>query len=119
MRPGTSRLSTARARGGAVGLSSGGDGLAIGGRGGLADEDVMRVRKGGLAHTTDRLATARSLGVLPIGGEVERDEEDEVRAEDANAGDGGELLSSAPASIGEVREIRRRKICVRGEVDEA
>jgi len=72
-----------------------------------------------LAHATDSLASTRGLGVLPIRGEIERDEEDEVRAEDRNTSDSGEFLSGALPSIGVVGEIRRREIRVRGEVDEA
>lgn len=70
---------TARTCRGAVGLGSGRDSLAVGGGGGaLAHNDIVGVGEGSLAHATDSLASTRGLGVLPIGGEVERDEEDEV-----------------------------------------
>ena len=56
---------------------------------------------------------------LFVSGEVEDDEEEEVRGEDANSGDGGEFLASALAGVGEPRPVGTREVGVGGEVDEA
>lgn len=79
------RLSLARASRGAVGLSASGGGtvavtvgLAVSG-----SVTVDEVGKRGLAHAAKRLASSR-LAALLVGGEVEGDEKDQVRAENSN-----------------------------------
>lgn len=79
----------------------------------------MRVGKRSLAHSSEALSAAGCLAVPLVGGEVERDEEEEVRAENADAGEGSKLLARARADIGHVGEVRRSEIGVRRKVDEA
>lgn len=111
-------LSLARSGGDTVGLSTGRNtlGLAIEGSD-LGHQ--MRIGKGSLAHSSEALSAAGCLAVALVGGEVERDEEEEVRAENANAGEGCELLTRARAGVGHVGEIGRCKVGVRSKVDEA
>ena len=71
---------------------------------------------GGAAALLD---AALLRGRLGVGGDVEADEEDEVRGEDADAGDGGELLAGAGAEVGEVWEVGGGEVGPGGEVDEA
>lgn len=106
--------SLTRSGGGTVGLGSSGAGT------GLADvgSHMDGVGQRSLAHAAQGLASG-SLAVLLVGGEVEGDEENQVRAEDANASKGSKLLTSALASIGHVGEVGRGEVGVRGEVDEA
>ena len=85
----------------------------------LSADDILRVGQRGLAHPAKRLAGSRALVVLLVGGEVEGDEKDEVRAENAHAREGGKLLTSALAGIGHPGEVGRGKVGVGGEVDEA
>lgn len=67
-------LSLARSGAATVGLSSSGDGAsaltALDG----GSLDQVRVGKRSLAHTSKTLAAARSLTLLLIGSEIERDE---------------------------------------------
>lgn len=63
-------------------------------------------------------ATALGHGLL-VRGEVEEDEEDEVRGKDADAGDGGEFLACALPGVGEVRPVGAGEVGPGGEVDEA
>ena len=116
---GWANLGPPRAGGGAVGLDARRLGRAVGvavGRGGGA---VDRVGQRGLAHPTHSLAPTRPLAVLLVGGEVERDEEEEVRAEDHNARDGSKLLASALDGVGQPLPVGRGEVGPRGEVDEA
>lgn len=105
--------------GNTVGLGTGGlgtIGVAVEGSGGL---DQMRVGKGSLAHSSEALSAAGRLAVALVGGEVERDEEDEVRAEDTDTSESSKLLSGAPASVGHPGPVSRREVGVRGKVNEA
>lgn len=63
--------------------------------------EMVRIRKRSLAHAPDRRPPRRLLAVLPIGGQIERDEQDQVRAENADASEGSELLARAFSSIGQ------------------
>ena len=56
---------------------------------------------------------------LLVGSEVEDNEEDEVRCEDADAGDGGELLAGAPAGIGEPGPVGAGEVCPGSEINES
>lgn len=107
-------LSSARPGRGSVGLNAGRLG-----RGAAGVHDGLGVGERGLAHPTNRLATAGTLAILLVGGEVERDEEEEVRAQDSYSGEGGKLFARALAHAGEVVEVGRDEVCPRGEVDEA
>lgn len=76
------------------------------------------VGKRSLAHAAKRLASSR-LAALLVGGEVEGDEENQVRAENSNTGEGSELLASASTGAGHRGEVSRGEVGVRGEVNEA
>lgn len=65
------------------------------------------------------LATSSLLSVLLIGSDIERDEKEEVRAEDTHASERSELLTSALAGVWHVWEVGAGEVGVRGEVDEA
>ena len=112
-------LGPPRARRSAVGLDTGRLGIAIGVAVAGQSRAVNRVRQRGLAHPPHGLAPARPLAVLLVRGEVERDEEEEVRAEDDDARDGSELLTRALASIGEPRPVGRGEVGPRREVHKA
>ena len=56
---------------------------------------------------------------LLVGGKVEEDEEEEVRREDADTGDGGEFLAGALTHVGKVRPVGASKVGPGGEVHEA
>ena len=71
-----------------------------------------------LAHAAQRLASGL-LAVLLVGSEVERDEEDQVRAENGDTREGRKLLTSALASIGHPGEVGGSEVGVGGEVDKA
>ena len=82
-------------------------------------QDGLSIRERGLAHPTNGLATAGALAILLVRGEVERDEEEQVRAEDSNSGEGGKLFACTLAHAGKVVEVGRDEVRPRGEVDEA
>lgn len=112
------RLSLARASGGAIGLSSSGGStvaVSVGSDGGL---DVQRVGKRSLGHATERLAGG-ALAALLVGSKVERNEENQIRAENRNTRESGKFLASALAGVGHPGEVGRGEVSVRGEVDEA
>lgn len=112
--PRARRAVSLRTRGGGLAAAAGlGAGLACRGGGG------KRVWQRGLAHTTYGLASTSSLAVLPISSEIERDEQDEVRAENSNAGDRGEFLAGALAHVRPVGEVDRGEVGVRRKVDES
>lgn len=56
---------------------------------------------------------------LLVGRKVERDEEEQVRREDADSGDGSELFAVAFSSIGEPRPVGAGEVGPGGKVDEA
>lgn len=108
-------LSLARSGGVAVRL-----GTSRGSTVGLAlDGGGAEVGKGSLAHSSKTLAggVAR-LSVTLVSGQVERDEENEIRAEDGNTGKGSELLASALAGVGHPGPVSRGEVGVGSEVDE-
>lgn len=78
---------------------------------------VLHVDQRLLAGVAPRTA---ALGLrLAVGRHVERDEEEEVRADDGHSRERREFLSGALAHVRGPREVRRREIGVRGEVDKA
>jgi len=82
-------------------------------------QDGLSIRERGLAHPPHSFAAAGALAVLLVRGEVERDEEEQVRAEDSNSGEGGKLFACTLAHAGKVVEVGRDEVRPRGEVDEA
>lgn len=58
------------------------------------------------------------LGLLLVGSEVERDEEEEVGAENEHTGDSCEFLASASTGIWHPWEVDACEVSVGGEVDE-
>ena len=72
-------------------------------------------------HLNQRACSpAAALGHrLLVGGEVEGEEEEEVRGDDADTGDGSELLASALAHVGDVGPVGAGEVGEGGEVDEA
>jgi hypothetical protein len=111
--PGHLRLS--RASGDPVGSSS----ASLGASGGHGSGNGVGLRHRGLGHASDCLACTRRLAVLLVGGEVEGDEEDEVRADGDDAGERSELLSGALAHGGQRGEVGRAEVGVGRKVDEA
>jgi hypothetical protein len=112
-----SHLSLAGSSRGTVGLGTSGGGTV-----GLLDGsglDQVRVGKRGLRHTAEALSAGRGLSLLLVGGKVEGDEEDEVRADGNDTGESSKLLARALASIGHPLEVGRGEVGVRGEVDES
>lgn len=79
----------------------------------------VRVGQRSLGHATEGLAGAWCLLIALVGGNIEGDEQDEVRAEDANTSEGSEFLSGAFTVVGHVGEVARSEVGVRGEVDES
>ena len=79
----------------------------------------LRGRKRGLAHPSYGLASAGDLAILPIGGQVEGDEQHQVRRDDTHASEGSKLLSGTLAGARHVGEVSRGEVGVRGEVDES
>lgn len=112
-------LSPSGSGGNTVGLGTRGlgtIGVTFEGSGGL---DQMRVGKRSLAHSSEALSAAGRLAVALVGGEVERDEEDEVRADDTDTSESSKLLSGASARIGHPGPVGRCEVGVRGKVNEA
>jgi len=108
-------LSLARARRGTVGLDGSRRGLGVGVVG-----DICRVRQRSLAHAAERLTGGRALLVLAaVRGGVEREEEQQVGAENADTGNSGKFLASALAHVREPGPVGRGEVGPRGEVDEA
>lgn len=109
-----SHLGLAGSGGDTVGLGAGRDGTV-----GLAlDRGGGEVGERGLAHSSQALASS-GLATALVSGEVERDEKDQVRADDAHAREGGKLLTSAAAGIGHPVEVGGGEVGVRREVDKA
>jgi hypothetical protein len=101
---------------GAVGLGASGGGTV-----GLLDRsslDQMRVGKRSLRHASEALSAGRSLALLLVGGEVEGDEQNEVRADGNDTGESSKLLARALSSVGHPGEVGRGEVGIRGEVDE-
>lgn len=112
-----SHLSLAGSGRGAVGLGASGRGTVR-----LLDGsglDQVRVGKRSLGHAAEALSAGRGLSLLLVGGKVEGDEENEVRADGDDTGESSKLLARALASIGHPLEVGRGKVGVRGEVDES
>lgn len=77
-------------------------GATVLGRNRGGDLEVLHIDQGLLASVA---AGTSGLGGLVVSGNVERDEENEVGADDANASHGSELLTGALAHVGEPREV--------------
>lgn len=125
-RPRAQHLSLARASDGPVG-PSGRHGGSVG-RDSAVGGSSLRARSRGdleLGHVDDSLAASvatgtASLGLgLVVGGDVERDEQEQVGAKDAHAGEGGELLSGANTHVGQLGEVGRGEVGVGRKVHEA
>lgn len=100
---------------GAVGAASGlGAAVLDTGRG--RNFEVLHVDQRFLASVA---AGTSGLGGLVIGRNVERDEQDQVRADDANTSHGSEFLTGTLAHVREPREVGGGEVGVRSEVDEA
>lgn len=89
-------------------------GLDVGNGGG--DLEVLHVDQGLLAGVA---TGAADLNLLLVGGDVESDEQEQVRGDNGNTSDSGELLTGAAAHAGSPGEVGGGKVAVRGEVDEA
>lgn len=72
-----------------------------------------------LGHATKGLAGLVLGSFFGVGGNVEGDEQHQVRGEDANAGEGRKLLARALASIGPRRLVGRNEVSVGGKIDES
>lgn len=72
-----------------------------------------------LGHATKGLAGLVLGSFFGVGGNIEGDEQNKVRSEDANAGKGSELLARAFAGIGPRRVVGRNEVGVGGKVDES
>ena len=59
------------------------------------------------------------LARLLVGGQVKRDEEEQIGAQDGAAGNGSELLTGASSRVGHVGEVGRGEVGVRCEVDKS
>ena len=103
-------LCLARSGGDAIGLNTGGLCSTIGGLLVLVDE-VVRIRKRSLAHSSQTLASAGGLAILLVGREVEGNEQHQVRAENDDAGKSSELLSGALAGIGDPGPVGGSEVC--------
>ena len=68
-------------------------------------QDGLSIRERGLAHPPHSFAAAGALAVLLVRGEVERDEEEQIRAENSNTRKGRKLLASAPAGARKPLEV--------------
>lgn len=79
----------------------------------------VRVRQRSLGHLAEGLASRALLAVLAVGRKVERDEEDQVRAESDDASKSSKFLAGAVAGVGQPGEVGRGEVGVRGKVDEA
>lgn len=72
-----------------------------------------------ILERTSSLAAGSLLSILLVSCNIERDEKQEVRAENAHASESSELLASALSGSWHVWEVGGGEVCVGGEVDEA
>ena len=112
-------LGLARASDRAVGAASG-SGRAVGlgstvGSVGRWDLEVAHVDERLLASVA---AGAASLDLLLVGGDVETDEQEEVRGDNGDTSESSEFLTGALAHVGSPGEVGGGEVGVRGEVDE-
>ncbi len=73
----------------------------------------------GILERASGFAGGGALAVFLVGCEVERDEEDEVGADDTHSGESGEFLSGAFARVRHPGEVGRGEVSVGSEIDEA
>jgi len=85
----------------------------------LAVSDRSDVGELGVLERARCLAARWALAVLLVRCDVEGDEEQQVGADDAHAGERGKLLAGALAGVRHPLEVGRGEIGVGGEVDEA
>ena len=72
----------------------------------------------GVAERSDSFAAGWSLALFLVGGKVEGDEEEEVRAEYSHSRESCEFLTSTLSCIGHPWPVGGGKVCVRCEVNE-
>jgi hypothetical protein len=72
----------------------------------------------GILERARSLAACGALSVFLIGRNVEGDEEEEVRADDTDTREGGELLAGAFAMVRHPWKVGRGEVGVRCEIDE-
>lgn len=92
----------------------------------LGMRHILHRRGRRLAHasTLRLLPDSPALGrrrrrLLPVRGEVEANEQEEVAAQDAHTREGGELLAGAAPRVRHPGEVGRGEVGVGGEVDES
>lgn len=73
----------------------------------------------GVFERAGGFAAGGALAVFLVGCEVEGDEEEEVGADDAHAGERCEFFSGALSGVRHPLEVGRGEVCVRCEVDES
>ena len=116
---GLRRLGLARAGDWTVWCSAGGsDTVAFGCWVDLAAGEGSDIWNLSILEGTSSLTASWALAVLLVGREVEGDEEEEVRANDAHAGEGSKFLSSTLTSIWQPWEVGRGEVGVGCEVNE-
>lgn len=91
-------------------------GLAVGGLVDRRNLVVLHVDERLLASVAARASLGRRL---VVGRDVERNKEDEVRADDGHSRERREFLSGTLAHVRSPREVCRREVRVGCEVDEA
>ncbi len=83
------------------------------------DLQLAHIPSGLVPHLANAPLPALGRCALLIGGEVEGNEEEEVRGKDADSGEGGEFLAGAFSLDGEVWEVGAGEVVVGCVVDEA
>lgn len=84
---------------------------------GLAVEQRGNIRHLNITERPCSFAASEAFALLLVGCEVERDEEQEVRADNAHTSKCGKFLSSAVARVWHPWEVGRGEVGVRCEVD--
>jgi len=117
----SSCLSFPRSCGGPICASSGDSPIAIHLK---SRRNVVRVWKRKILHGDKRLLSsvpprASRNGLLPVGGEVEGDEEQEIRAQDAHAGNCSKLFPGTSTIVWRRWEVSVAEISVGRKIDKA
>lgn len=84
----------------------------------------MWVREGKISHSDQSFSASVSSwssldSLFPVGREIERNEEQKVRAQDDQAGDSSKFLACASTGIWHPREVGAGEVGVRCEVDKS